>query len=54
MAPLAGLAFSVTVPPLHIAPLFVGTAVGMLFTVTVVVYVVPALQPEPELLIVNE
>jgi hypothetical protein len=39
------LAVNVTVPPLHIGPLFVGAAVGVLFTVTEVVYIVDGLQP---------
>ena len=39
------LAFSVTVPPLHIYPLFDGAAVGVEFTVTFVVYTVAGLQP---------
>jgi hypothetical protein len=34
--PPAGLAASATVPPLHIGPSFVGAAVGVLRTVTVV------------------
>ena len=45
-APPAGLAVSVTVPPLHIGPLLVGAAVGVEFTVTDVVYTVDGLQPE--------
>ena len=46
VAPFAGFAFSVTVPPLHIDPLLLGAAVGALFTVTVVVYTVVGAQPE--------
>jgi hypothetical protein len=40
-----GLAVNVTVPPLHIGPLFVGAAVGVAFTVTEVVYTVAGEQP---------
>jgi hypothetical protein len=40
-----GLAVSVTVPPTHIGPLFVGAAVGVLLTVTDVVYTVAGEQP---------
>ena len=46
VAPPAGLAVSVAVPPLHIGPLLVGAAVGVGFTVTDVVYTVDGLQPE--------
>ena len=44
-APPAGLAFSVTVLPLQIIPLFVGLATGVLCTDTDVVYTVEGLQP---------
>ncbi len=40
-----GLAVSVTVPPLQIGPLFVGAAVGVVLTVTDVVYTVDGAQP---------
>ena len=40
-----GLAVNVTVPPLQIGPLFVGAAVGVVFTVTEVVYTVAGAQP---------
>jgi hypothetical protein len=40
-----GFAVSVTVPPSHIGPLFVGAAVGVALTVTVVVYIVVGAQP---------
>jgi hypothetical protein len=39
------LALSVAVPPAHIGPLFDGAAVGVVFTVTDVVYTVAGLQP---------
>jgi hypothetical protein len=45
LAPPVGLAVSVTVPPLQIGLLLVGAAVGVLFTVTEVVYIVAGLQP---------
>jgi hypothetical protein len=45
VAPPAGFAVSVAVPPLHIGPLFVGAAVGVVLTVTDVVYTVDGLQP---------
>ena len=49
------LSCNVTVPPLHIGPLFVAPVeVGTVFTVTVVVYTVDGLQPLPVLLSVNE
>jgi hypothetical protein len=41
-----GFAVSVTVPPLHIGLLFVGAAVGVELTVTLVVYTVPGTQPD--------
>lgn len=44
-APLAGLAVRLTVPPAHIGPLLAGVAVGALFTVTEVVYIVDGAQP---------
>jgi hypothetical protein len=44
-APPDGLAVRFTVPPLHIGPLFVGAATGVLFTVTDVVYTVDGAQP---------
>ena len=40
-----GLAVNVTVPPLQIGPLFVGAAVGVVLTVTDVVYTVAGAQP---------
>jgi hypothetical protein len=40
-----GFAVSATVPPLHIGLLFAGAAVGVLLTVTVVVYIVDGPQP---------
>jgi uncharacterized protein (DUF58 family) len=49
---LAGLAVRVTVPPTHIYPLLLGAAVGVVLTVTVVVYTVAGAQPgcvEPSL-----
>ena len=42
-----GLAVSETVPVLQIGPLFVGPAVGVAFTVAVVVYVFVHPRPEP-------
>jgi hypothetical protein len=39
------LALKVAVPPTHIGPLFEGAAVGVIFTVTDVVYTVAGLQP---------
>ena len=52
---LLELSFNVTVPPLHIGPLFVAPVdVGTVFTVTVVVYTVDGLQPLPVLLSVSE
>jgi hypothetical protein len=39
------LADKFTVPPLHIGPLLVGAATGVLFTVTEVVYTVDGAQP---------
>ena len=47
-------AVSVTEPPTHIGPLFIGAAVGVTLTVSVVVYTVEGLQPVPGLLTVNE
>ena len=55
VAPPAGLAVRFTMPPLQIGPLFVGEAVGLALTVTVVVYLVAGLQPgAPPPLTVNE
>ena len=52
---LLELSFNVTVPPLHIGPLFVAPVdVGSVITVTVVVYTVDGLQPLPVLLSVSE
>ena len=45
VAPPAPLAASATVPPLQIGPSFVGAAVGVLRTVTVVTYTVDGAQP---------
>ena len=45
VAPPAGVAVSVTVPPLQMGPLLVGAAVGVAFTVTLVVYTVAGAQP---------
>ena len=50
VVPPEGLAVSVTVPPIHIGPLFVGAAVGVGLTVTVVIPV--AVQPDPGVLTV--
>lgn len=41
-----GFALSATVPPLQIGLVFVGAAVGVGLTVTVVVYMVVGLQPD--------
>ena len=50
-----GWAVNVTVPVIHIGPLFVGAAVGAALTVTVVVVTVDGLQPDAApLLTVNE
>jgi hypothetical protein len=56
MVPVPPVAFAanVAVPPVHIGPPLVGAAMGTAFTVTVVVYTVPELQPEPVLLTVTE
>ena len=40
-----GFAVSVAVPVAHIGLLFVGAAVGGVFTATVVVYIIPGIQP---------
>ena len=52
--PPAPFAVRFTVPPKQIGVLLAGAAVGTAFTVTVVVYTVPELQPLPVLLTVNE
>jgi hypothetical protein len=44
LAPPDGLAESVTVPPIQMYPLLVGVATGLLFTVTIVVYMVAGAQ----------
>jgi hypothetical protein len=44
-APPDGVAVSVTVPPAHIGPLFIGAATGLAFTVTDVVYISVGAQP---------
>lgn len=55
VTPPDGFAVSDTVEPLQMVPLLVGAAVGVGFTLTVVVYTVDGLQPEaPPLLTVNE
>lgn len=52
---LLELAESVAVPPTHMGPLFVAPVEdGMVLTVTVVVYTVDGLQPDPVLLTVSE
>ena len=45
VAPPDGLASNDTVPPAHMVPLFAGAAMGVAFTVTLVVYTVAGLQP---------
>ena len=55
VAPPAGLAVRLTVPPLQIGPSFEGAAVGVGLTVTVVVYTVTGAQPDALILLtVNE
>ncbi len=44
-APPEALALKVTVPPIHIGPVLVGAAAGVLCTETDVVYTVEGLQP---------
>ena len=52
---LLELAFKVTIPPLHIVPLFAAPVDdGTAFTETIVVYTVEGLQPLPKLLTVSE
>jgi allophanate hydrolase subunit 1 len=45
LAPPVALDDKTTTPPIHIGPLFVGAATGVLFTVTDVVYTVDGAQP---------
>ena len=56
MVPVPPLATEVrfTVPPRHTGPLLLSVAAGTALTVTVVVYTVPEVQPEPVLLTVRE